>query len=214
MVPAAVGAAAALLALSTLGLTWVSRTVEGPLGDAGAAQVEQLSGRDVAPLVAALVPGVTAVVVVALLLRGWWRVGALAVAAVGAGAATLSAGAFALGGQPDASTTTAVPLVATLACLLVTGCAVTAAVGAGRATHGTAFRPADPAPVSRAPASQGPASQAPASQAPASQAPEDQVPTDQASPPPAGPPPVLGPEPTPADLWRELDEGRDPTGTA
>ncbi len=147
VLPAAVGAAAAMLALSTLGLTWLSRTVQGPLGDAGASEVEQLSGREVAPLVAALVPGVTAVVVVALLLRGWWRVGALA-------------------------------------CLVVTVCAVLAAVGAVR----DARRPATRA-------------------APAS------TPNSSAPVPPAPVPPTP-PEPTPSDLWHELDEGRDPTGPA
>lgn len=203
VLPAAVGAVAALLALSTLGLTWWSRTVQGPLGDAGATQVEQLSGREVAPLVAALVPGVTAVVVVSLLLRGWWRVGALVVAALGAGAATLSAGGTALGGRTDGASTTAVPLIATLACLVVAVCAVLAAVGAVR----DARRPAPSAATSATSAT----SARSATSERSTPARESRAQTDA----PAGPAaPAPPPEPTPADLWRELDEGRDPTGTA
>lgn len=157
-VPAAVGAAAALLALSTLGLTWVRRSVEGPLGDAGGAQAEVLSGRDVAPVVAALVPGVAAVVVVGLLLRGRWRVAALTLAAVGAGVAAVASAGAVLAPATAGSETTPTPVT----------------------TTATATTPATAGTVAGA------------------------VPVD------AGP---AGPA-NPVDLWRELDEGRDPTGPA
>ncbi len=173
---AALGAAAALLALSTLGLTWVRRDASGPLGEASAAQVEALSGRDVAPLVAALVPGTAAVVVVALLLRGWWRAGALTVAAVAGVVAAGSAVAVLLpGGAGEQGEVTLVPAVAALACLVTAGGAllgVLAAVAARRA--GTDRVPtADPPGRSQAAADVG---------------------VDE-----------------PADLWRALDAGQDPT---
>lgn len=187
LLPAAVGAGAALLALSTLGLTWVERAVEGPLGSAGGSRLEQLSGRDVAPLVAALVPGVTAVVVVGLLLRGRWRVLPLLLASLGAGAAGLSAAAVAVAGDPQGGTTTAAPVVAGLACLVAACCAAGAAV--------LAWRPAPQrAPPGRAPV-----------QARSRGVGGDHLPGQA----PQGPQEPQEPQ----DLWRELDEGRDPTQT-
>jgi hypothetical protein len=131
LLPGLLGAAGALLALSTLGLTWVRRSVEGPLGDAAAAQAEALSGRDVAPLVAAVVPGVAAVVVVGLLLRGTLRVLALSLASLGAALAALAAVDVALTPVPGDAVTT-VPWVSGLACALVAVAAATAAVLSAR----------------------------------------------------------------------------------
>lgn len=126
--PAAAGAAAALLALSTLGLTWVRRSVEGPLGEAGAAQVEQLTGREVAPVVAALVPATAAAVVLALLLRGRWRAVALALGAVSALGAGVAALGPVLGTPAGQGRTTAVPLLAATACLVAAASALVGVV--------------------------------------------------------------------------------------
>jgi len=192
VLPAVVGAAAALLALSTLGLTWVRRSVQGPLGEASAAQVEALSGRDVAPVVAALVPGTAAVVVVALLLRGWWRAAALLVGALAAvGAAVAAAAVMLPGGAGEGATTTATPAVAALACLLAAVGAVIGAVSTVRA------RPAGAVAV-------------PVQAVAGSPEPSDA----RTAPPPAGEgtsATVAAEDPEPADLWRALDDGRDPT---
>jgi len=206
--PAVVGAGAALLALSTLGLTWVRRSVEGPLGAAGVAEVEVLTGRDVAPLVAALVPGVTAVVVVGLLLTGRWRVAALALAAVGAAAAAVAAGAAGLGAADSASTVTATPLVAAAACGVVALSAGYAAVLTAR--RDAAVVEAPPGPVGSADGGtagtvaedQG----APRPEPPVRTAPDEASGSGGGS----GSGSVQGS----GDLWRALDEGRDPTSTA
>ena len=182
VLPAAVGGAAALLALSTLGLTWVRRSVEGPLGKASAAQVEALSGRDVAPVVAALVPGTAAVVVVALLLRGWWRAGALVVGALSAlGAAAAAAGVLLPGAAGQDATTTATPAVAAVSCLLAAVGALVGAVSTVR-TRGAAADPVGEGSggVTRR-TGEGTAAT------------------------------VAAPDPEPAELWRALDDGRDPT---
>jgi hypothetical protein len=178
--PGLLGVAGALLALSTLGVTWLRRRAEGPLGAAGDVQAELLSGRDVAPLVAALLPGVAAVVAVGLLLRGAARVVALALAAVGAGAAGVSAAGVALGTEPG-TTVTAAPWVAVVACALVAVGAAASAVLTARAT--SAGPRTTPAPVAGRAAPQAPPAPAAAPGAEASQ----------------------------ADLWRAMDEGRDPT---
>lgn len=186
--PAGLGAAAALLALSTVGLTWVTRTVEGPLGAAGTAELQQLPGREVAPVVAALVPGVAAVVVVALLLRGAWRVTALVLAGLGAAAAAVAAARFAFGGDPDGGTTTAVPAVALLACLVVVACAGAAAWLTATAPATGAGRTAGDEPAADRPRAEDPRADDPRANDPRAEEP-----------------------PAAADLWRELDEGRDPT---
>ena len=191
VLPAVVGAAAALLALSTLGLTWVRRSVEGPLGQASAEQVEALSGRDVAPVVAALVPGTAAVVVVALLLRGWWRAGALVVGALSAlWAAVSAAGVLLPGGAGPDATSTATPAVAAVACLLAAVGSVAGAVSTVRTRNAEAASDGEAPGGDVEPAAPGGATRGVGEGTAAS---------------------VAAPDPEPADLWRALDDGRDPT---
>ncbi|MFC5382424.1 Trp biosynthesis-associated membrane protein [Aquipuribacter nitratireducens] len=135
----AAAAVAALLALATLGLTWVRRSTAGPLGEAGAATTESLTGREVSPLTAALVPAVLGLAVVALLLPGRWRLVGLVpagLAAVGAGLGAAVAAAAADGGRTGAPEVgvevTPVPWLAVAACVLVVLLAGAAAVAAWR----------------------------------------------------------------------------------
>jgi hypothetical protein len=128
--PAAGATAVSLLALASLGLTWARRTTEGPLGGAGDAATEALVGRDLAPVVAALVPAVTALAVVALLLRGRWRLVALVPATLVAGtAAALALEARRVPTVPgERWEVTAVPGLAVALCALAAALTALAAV--------------------------------------------------------------------------------------
>ncbi|WP_336924056.1 hypothetical protein [Aquipuribacter sp. SD81] len=127
---AGAAAVAGLLALGSLGLGWAEVVLDDPLGAAGDVRTTVLPGRQVAPVVAALVPAAVGLCVVALLLRGRWRllglVPAVVVALAGAaGSATALAG----GGERSP---TAGPVLGAVLCLVLAGLAAVAAWRAGR----------------------------------------------------------------------------------